>query len=191
MATLGRRQFSVTEDRFEDYLAEIAAEARAGEAAVRPARHSRRRGDAESHPQQEELAHRRAQHPRVHQRRSAGRGHPARDPAAGRAQHRVPSASSDDARGSRSGRAICGTTASALAELVDVWEAANRDDLFSVTSLKHYPVRREQRLPQAEAPLLVEDAAAMREELGRRSRARCARTSTSRSRCIATASWAA
>jgi 3',5'-nucleoside bisphosphate phosphatase len=26
-----------------------------------------------------------------------------------------------------------------LAELVDVWEAANRDDLFSVTSLKHFP----------------------------------------------------
>ena len=26
-----------------------------------------------------------------------------------------------------------------MAELVDVWEAANRDDLFSVTSLKHYP----------------------------------------------------
>jgi 3',5'-nucleoside bisphosphate phosphatase len=26
-----------------------------------------------------------------------------------------------------------------LAEFVDVWEAANRDDLFSVTSLKHYP----------------------------------------------------
>jgi predicted metal-dependent phosphoesterase TrpH len=26
-----------------------------------------------------------------------------------------------------------------LSELVDVWEAANRDDLFSVTSLKHYP----------------------------------------------------
>ena len=38
-----------------------------------------------------------------------------------------------------------------LADLVDVWEAANRDDLFSVTSLKHYPVRRQQRLPQAEA----------------------------------------
>ena len=28
---------------------------------------------------------------------------------------------------------------SALAGLVDVWEAANRDDLFSVTSLKHFP----------------------------------------------------
>jgi len=27
----------------------------------------------------------------------------------------------------------------ALAPLVDVWEAANRDDLFSVTSLKHFP----------------------------------------------------
>jgi 3',5'-nucleoside bisphosphate phosphatase len=26
-----------------------------------------------------------------------------------------------------------------LSHLVDVWEAANRDDLFSVTSLKHYP----------------------------------------------------
>ena len=26
-----------------------------------------------------------------------------------------------------------------LADLVDMWEAANRDDLFSVTSLKHYP----------------------------------------------------
>ena len=26
-----------------------------------------------------------------------------------------------------------------LASLVDVWEAANRDDLFSVTSLKHFP----------------------------------------------------
>jgi predicted metal-dependent phosphoesterase TrpH len=26
-----------------------------------------------------------------------------------------------------------------LADMVDVWEAANRDDLFSVTSLKHYP----------------------------------------------------
>lgn len=26
-----------------------------------------------------------------------------------------------------------------LSDLVDLWEAANRDDLFSVTSLKHYP----------------------------------------------------
>jgi predicted metal-dependent phosphoesterase TrpH len=26
-----------------------------------------------------------------------------------------------------------------LSDLVDIWEAANRDDLFSVTSLKHYP----------------------------------------------------
>jgi predicted metal-dependent phosphoesterase TrpH len=27
----------------------------------------------------------------------------------------------------------------ALRHLVDVWEAANRNELFSVTSLKHYP----------------------------------------------------
>ncbi len=26
-----------------------------------------------------------------------------------------------------------------MSALVDVWEAANRDDLFSVTSLKHFP----------------------------------------------------
>jgi hypothetical protein len=26
-----------------------------------------------------------------------------------------------------------------VCDLVDVWEAGNRDDLFSVTSLKHYP----------------------------------------------------
>jgi hypothetical protein len=26
-----------------------------------------------------------------------------------------------------------------LSDLVDVWEAGNRDDLFSVTSLKHFP----------------------------------------------------
>jgi hypothetical protein len=26
-----------------------------------------------------------------------------------------------------------------LSDLVDTWEAANRDDLFSVTSLKHFP----------------------------------------------------
>ena len=67
--------------------------------------------------------------------------------------------------GSRSAPVTCGTTATTLADLVDVWEAANRDDLFSVTSLKHYPVRRQQRLPQAEAPVFVEDAAALRQEL--------------------------
>ena len=70
---------------------------RARQAALRPAGHSRRRDHAEPHPQQEELAHRRAQHPGVHQRRSAGRGHPEGDSAAGRVQHRLPSASPHDA----------------------------------------------------------------------------------------------
>jgi len=49
-----------------------------------------------------------------------------------------------------------------LAGLVDVWEAANRDDLFSVTSLKHYPYIAEQRLSQDEASLFMEDAATVR-----------------------------
>ena len=51
--------------------------------------------------------------------------------------------------------------------MVDVWEAANRDDLFSVTSLKHYPYIANSDFHKAEAPLLVEDAAAVREALGR------------------------
>ena len=135
----GRRDFSVTAERFDAYLADIAAEARRAQRAVRPAGDSGRRNHAEPHPQQEELAHRRAEHhastsapisrPRTSCRRSAGRARSA-SPAIRIIGRRG---------GSRSARAICGTTASRLAELVDVWEAANRDDLFSVTSLKHYP----------------------------------------------------
>src|SRR2546427_12778691 len=30
-------------------------------------------------------------------------------------------------------------TCKTIAPLVDLWEAANRDDLYSVTSLKHFP----------------------------------------------------
>jgi hypothetical protein len=41
-----------------------------------------------------------------------------------------------------------------LSHLVDVWEAANRDDLFSVTSLKHYP-RGEQRFSQGQTPVFL------------------------------------
>ena len=54
-------------------------------------------------------------------------------------EHRVPSAPPDDHGAWRSGPVICGTTGRSSRDLVDVWEAANRDDLFSVTSLKHYP----------------------------------------------------
>ena len=114
-------------------------EARAGAHALRPARDSRRRDHAESLPQQQELPHRRAEHHRVHQRRSAGGRHPPGDPAAGRASASPAIRITGRPDASRSAPATCGTTGRRLAELVDVWEAANRDDLFSVTSLKHYP----------------------------------------------------
>jgi hypothetical protein len=53
-----------------------------------------------------------------------------------------------------------------VAELVDVWEAANRDDLFSVTSVKHYLMWRTATSTNPEAPVLVENARAVREEVG-------------------------
>jgi hypothetical protein len=92
LMSLGRKHFSVTQDRFDDYLAEIAFEAR----------RARRMYDllvipgAEIHPEPlpkpKELAHHRAEHQGVDQRRSAGARDPRGDPAAGCVQHRVPSA---------------------------------------------------------------------------------------------------
>ena len=51
---------------------------------------------------------------------------------------------------------------------MDVWEAANRDDLFSVTSLKHYPYVANSDFHKAEASLLVEDAGAVGEDVAGR-----------------------
>ena len=51
-----------------------------------------------------------------------------------------------------------------LAPLVDVWEAANRDDLFSVTSLKHYPYVANSDFHKPQPPVLVEDAAQVGQE---------------------------
>ena len=53
-----------------------------------------------------------------------------------------------------------------VAELVDVWEAANRDDSVLGHEPEALSVCRQQRLPQAETPVLLEDAAPLREELG-------------------------
>ena len=137
--SLGPREFSVTEERFDAYLDEIAAEARRAQAALRPAGDSRRRDHAEPHPQQEELAHRRA--------RTSSEYISADQPAEDilqeiRRQGALSIACHPHHRTTR--RIEIGTCylwdhRKRLAELVDVWEAANRDDLFSVTSLKHYP----------------------------------------------------
>ena len=78
-----------------------------------------------------------------------------------------------------------------LSELVDVWEAANRDDLFSVTSLKHYPYVANSDFHKAEAPVFVEDAAALPRRTGRRSRRRCARNVDVALTLYRNGSWAA
>jgi hypothetical protein len=69
-------------------------------------------------------------------------------------------------------------------ELVDVWEAANRDDLFSVTSLKHYPYVANSDFHKAKHSTrgrLCSGAT----RTGTRLRAPSAPTSTSPSCCIA------
>ena len=99
------------------------------------------------------------------------RDYPDRDPPPGRVEHRLPSPPSGNAAYRDQHVLPVGPPQGALG-LVDVWEAANRDDLFSVTSLKHYPIR-EQRLPQAQAPLFVEDARLGPRRPGPPSRRRC------------------
>ena len=185
LASLGYRQFSVTEDRFDGLPRRDRERSHPGEAALRHARDPGRRDHAEPHPQQEELAHRRAQSQGVDQRRSAGRRHPQGDPPAGRVEHRVPSAPSHDAaRGDRHVLSVGSPQARGRARGC-LGSGQPRRSVFG-DEPEALSVRREQRLPQAEAPVLVEDARAVREEVGRDCRARCGRTSTSRSRSIAT-----
>ena len=116
-----------------------AREAERAMADVRHARRSRRRDHAEP-PRGRKNSHIIALDiKQVHQRRSAA-------PTTSCARSAVRARSASPAiritgrrGGSRSARATCGTIARRSSDLVDVWEAANRDDLFSVTSLKHYP----------------------------------------------------
>ena len=141
MASLGRRRFSVTEERFDAYLDDIAAEAQRAQTPLRACwcipgaeitqNHirSRRRTRTSSRSTSREYIS--ADQP--------ADDDPPGDPPAGRAQHRVPSASSHDAADRDQHLLSVGSPRSELVDLVDVWEAANRDDLFSVTSLKHYP----------------------------------------------------
>ena len=97
IATLGRRAYGVRPEDFEAYMADIQREAaRAREQygmLVIPGAEitqNRLRGRKNSHIIALDIK-------RVHQRRSDGRRDPPRDPAAGRAQHRVPSPSPHDA----------------------------------------------------------------------------------------------
>ena len=137
LASLGFKQFSVTEDGFAAYLADIAAEAK----------RARRLYDllvipgaevTQNHLRSKKNSHIIALEIREHQRRPVGRG----DSERHRRQGGISIGCHPDHRTTR--RVEIGTcylwdNRKRLAGLVDVWEAANRDDLFSVTSLKHFP----------------------------------------------------
>jgi predicted metal-dependent phosphoesterase TrpH len=137
-ATLGRRQFSVTADRFQDYLDEIAHEAK----------RAKRLYDLLVIPGAEVTQnHLRSKHNShivaLNLREYISADQPAEDILKEiRRQGALSVACHPHHRTTR--RVEIGTCylwehRRRLADLVDVWEAANRDDLFSVTSLKHFP----------------------------------------------------
>jgi predicted metal-dependent phosphoesterase TrpH len=138
LATLGQRQFSVTEDRFAAYLTDIRAEAQRAKKVygllVVPGAEI-----TQNHFRSRKNSHIIALN--IHEYISADQ--PAEDILrAIRKQGAVSIACHPHDRTTR--RIEIGTCylwehRKRLVDLVDVWEAANRDDLFSVTSLKHYP----------------------------------------------------
>jgi hypothetical protein len=138
MVTLGRRQFTVSQERFADYLAEVRAE---GDRAWREygllvvpgaeITQNRLRGRLNSHI----VALGLTEWISADQSAEAILREIKRQDALSIACHPH----------HRTTRRIEVSTCylwdhrKTLSDLVDVWEAANRDDLFSVTSLKHYP----------------------------------------------------
>jgi predicted metal-dependent phosphoesterase TrpH len=138
MASLGYRQFSVTEDRFDAYLGEIEAEGKRAkrlyDLLVIPGAEV-----TQNHIRSKENSHIIG----LNLRKFISADQPAEDILkAIRRQGALSVACHPHHRTTR--RVEIGTCylwdhRKSLVELVDVWEAANRDDLFSVTSLKHYP----------------------------------------------------
>jgi predicted metal-dependent phosphoesterase TrpH len=138
MVSLGTREFSVTEDRFDPYLAEIASEARRArrlyEMLVIPGAEI-----TQNHIRSKKNSHIIA----LGMTEFVSADQPAEEILrAIRRQGALSVACHPHHRTTR--RMEIGTCylwdhRKRLVELVDVWEAANRDDLFSVTSLKHYP----------------------------------------------------
>jgi 3',5'-nucleoside bisphosphate phosphatase len=138
LASLGLRHFSVTEDRFGAYMADIAAEAerakRLYDLLVIPGAEV-----TQNHIRSKNNSHIVA----LNLREYISADQPAEDILKEiRRQGAFSIACHPHHRTTR--RIEIGTCylwehRKRLVELVDVWEAANRDDLFSVTSLKHYP----------------------------------------------------
>jgi 3',5'-nucleoside bisphosphate phosphatase len=138
MASLGMRQYSVTESRFEAYLADIASEGK----------RAKQLYDllviAGAEITQNHIRSRKNSHIiALNIKEFISADQPAEDILKEiRRQQAVSIACHPHHRTTR--RIEISTCylwdhRKQLANLVDVWEAANRDDLFSVTSLKHYP----------------------------------------------------
>jgi predicted metal-dependent phosphoesterase TrpH len=138
LATLGRREFSVTEERFGDYLADVAAEARRArelyDLLVIPGAEitqnhikSRKNSHIVALNIQQFISADQTAEEILREIRRQGAFSIACHP-----HHRT-------TRRFEIGTCFLWDHRKRLVDLVDVWEAANRDDLFSVTSLKHYP----------------------------------------------------
>jgi hypothetical protein len=138
LVSLGRKSFSVTEERFADYLADIASEAK----------RARRLYDLLVIPgaeiTQNNFKSRKNSHIiGLNIREFISADQSARDILEDiRRQGGVSIACHPHHRTTRRieiSTCFLWDNRKKLVDLVDVWEAANRDDLFSVTSLKHYP----------------------------------------------------
>jgi predicted metal-dependent phosphoesterase TrpH len=138
LATLGRRAFGVRQERFEEYLADIRREAKRalkeyGMLVIPGAEvtQNRLRGRKNSHiialDIKEYISADQAADEILNEIRRQGALSIACHP-----HHRT-------TRRIEISTCYLWDNRKKLAGLVDVWEAANRDDLFSVTSLKHYP----------------------------------------------------
>ena len=138
LASLGYRQFSVTEDRFAAYLAEIKVEAerarRLYDLLVVPGAEI-----TQNHVRSVKNSHIIA----LNLRQFISADQPAEDILkAIRKQGAFSIACHPHHRATwriEIATRYLWDHRKRLVDLVDVWEAANRDDLFSVTSLKHYP----------------------------------------------------
>ena len=167
LATLGRRAFGVREQDFAHYLENVRAEAKRalkqyGMLVVPGAEitQNRLRGRKNSHIIALDIQ-------QLHQRRSVSQRHPARDPSSERAEHRVPSAPSHDATDRDQHLLSLGPPRAVVRSGGRLGSRQSGRPVFG-DELEALPVRRQQRFPQTEAPLFVEDARARREELAGR-----------------------
>lgn len=165
LLSLGRREFSVTEERFPTYLEDIAAEGRRArklyDLLVIPGAEI-----TQNHIRSKRNAHIVALN--INEHISADQ--PAEDilhaiRRAGRAEHRVPSAPSDDEAVGDRDLLPLGSTEEARPPGRCLGSGQSRRPVLG-DEPHALPVRGEQRLSQAEAPVLVEDAATVREDMG-------------------------